>query len=81
MKNKVIRQLNVLTSGQHDSDADASEWEILTEDIGRLMEDPESGPDEDDAQSDRLSGDERFNRSPTPYQECEQSIKYQDAST
>ena len=47
-KNKVFQQLNVLTSGRKDDDADASEeWEILTGGEGPLMEDPDSGADDD----------------------------------
>ena len=40
--------MNVLTSGRKNNDADASEeWEILTEEDGRLMEDLDSGADND----------------------------------
>jgi Retrotransposon gag protein/Zinc knuckle len=46
MKNKVLRQLNVLT--REDVTADASDWEVVTDEMGRLMEDPESGPEDDD---------------------------------
>ena len=41
-------QLNVLTSGCKNNDADTSEeWEILTEEDGRLMEDPDSRANDD----------------------------------
>ncbi|KAJ8110901.1 hypothetical protein OPT61_g6374 [Boeremia exigua] len=42
--NKVTRQLNMLTS----NDADASEWEVLTKDVGRLMEDSTCPEDSDE---------------------------------
>jgi hypothetical protein len=38
MKNKVVRQLNMLT---HD-DPDDADWEVVTHGVGRLMEDSES---------------------------------------
>jgi hypothetical protein len=71
-KNKVVRQLNVLTSGHKDDDADASEWEILTEDVGRLMEDKESGSEEDP--EEYIDSNERYDRAPTPYQETEEPV-------
>jgi hypothetical protein len=69
-KNKVVRQLNVLSSGHKDDDADASEWEILTEDVGRLMVDKESGSEEDT--EEYIDSDGRYDRAPTPYQEYEE---------
>jgi hypothetical protein len=63
-KNKVFRQLNVLTSKPAE-DADASEWEVITEDMGRLMEDPESGSEDEDYIESRHK---RRSRAPTPYQ-------------
>lgn len=42
-KNKVIRQVNVLVT--HD-DAD-DEWDLVTDGMGRLMEDPETDSDDD----------------------------------
>jgi len=63
MKNKVIRQLNVLS---HD-DVDASEeWEVLTEDMGCLMED--TGSERSNAH-DYINNEDRFDRAPTPHQE------------
>ena len=65
MKNKVVRQLNVIASGSHDSDADASKWEILTDNIKRLMEDTKSKEDNEEY----IDNDGRYDRVPTPYQE------------
>ena len=79
MKNKVIRQLNVLSSDTKDGDADASDWEIITDDLGRLMEDPQSGSEGDFAHMDIR---ESYDRAPTPYQEldppAERQINDQD---
>jgi hypothetical protein len=63
IKNKVTRQLNMLAYNDHSD----QEWEVVTSEMGRLMEDPTSGPNDDyiedsdeDATSNRI-------RSPTPY--------------
>lgn len=51
-QNKVFRQVNMIASSL-DADTDASdEWEVLTEEAGRLMEDPESGPDNEHIEKD-----------------------------
>jgi Retrotransposon gag protein/Zinc knuckle len=68
MKNKVVRQLNVLTTGD---DGTGDEWEVLTEDMGCLMEDTES--EHDDAQ-DYIDNDGRYDRVPTPYQDYEEPV-------
>ena len=61
MKNKVIRQLNVLTGTNADT---SEEWEVLTGDMGCLMEDTEL--EHDDAH-DYINNDDRFDRAPTPH--------------
>ena len=63
-KNKVTRQLNMLSS-KRVSFTDASDWEIITDDMGRLMEDPEteSGTDDEYIEPDE---DQRNVRSSTP---------------
>ena len=61
MKNKVVRQLNVLTTGD---DGTGEEWEVLTKDMGCLMEDTES---EGGYASDYVNSNRRYNRVPTPY--------------
>jgi hypothetical protein len=63
MKNKVIRQINVLTQ---EGLEDGEEWDILTEDMGCLLEDTES---EHDDTHDHISNEDRFDRAPTPHQE------------
>jgi len=76
-QNKVFRQVNVLTSDR-DGDADASEWEILTDDIGRLMKDSESGPEDDSDDAEPPRKREQY-RVPTPHQvPFEDSVEYQD---
>ena len=74
MKNKVVRQLNVLTTSDEGT---GDEWEVLTDDMGRLMEDDYSGSDEDyieysdeDTTKD-IDVRRAYDRSPTPYQERE----------
>jgi hypothetical protein len=68
MKNKVVRQLNVLTTGDEGT---GDEWEVLTEDMGCLMEDTES--ERDDAQ-DSIDNDGRYDRVPTPHQDHEEPV-------
>jgi hypothetical protein len=59
VKNKVVRQLNVLTT----SDAGTGdEWEVLTDDMGCLEMDAES-------EEDLEEGLRVYDRSPTPYPE------------
>jgi hypothetical protein len=65
LKNKVVRQLNVLASGHKDNDADASEWEILTEDVGQLMVDKELGSEEDT--EEYIDSNERYDCALTLY--------------
>lgn len=60
MKNKVVRQLNVLTTGDEGT---GDEWEVLTDDMGCLEMDTES---EEDSQGDS-DADEQYDRSPTPH--------------
>lgn len=64
-KNKVVRQLNMITSDYEEHDADASEWEVIADGNGRLMEDPESGPSYDDGYINPAA----LQRAPTPHPE------------
>jgi hypothetical protein len=74
MKNKVVWQLNVLTTGDEGT---GDEWEVLTDDMGRLMEDEHSRSDreyieysdEDAVEDTPVRG--AYNRAPTPYAEEE----------
>lgn len=59
MKNKVVRQLNVLTTGDEGT---GDEWEVLTDDLGCLEMDTES---EEDLEEDHGV----YGRPPTPYPE------------
>jgi hypothetical protein len=61
MKNKVIRQINVLTQ---EGLEDGEEWDILTEDMGCLLEDTEL---EHDDTHDYIPHEDRFDRAPTPH--------------
>lgn len=62
-KNKVVRQLNMLT---HD-DPDDAEWEVVTHGVGRLMEDS-------DHDSEYIEGrdESQHGRPPTPYYSTEE---------
>jgi hypothetical protein len=69
MKNKVVRQLNMLTTGDEGT---GDEWEILTDDIGRPTKDDHSAPDNDDTKGPKEDAKESidpYNRAPTPYQD------------
>ena len=68
MKNKVVRQLNVLTIGDGGV---SEEWEVLTEDMGRLMEDTES---ERGSVADCVDNDGRYDRMPTPYNKHKNAV-------
>ncbi|KAF9692879.1 hypothetical protein EKO04_009136 [Ascochyta lentis] len=65
IKNKVLQQVNVLSRRHKDTDA-SDEWEVITDEVGRLMEDPESGP-KDDAKYI-----EPPKRAATPYEESQE---------
>lgn len=68
MKNKVVRQLNVLSH----EDVDASEtWDVVAEDMGCLMEDTES---ESDDEQDYIDANDQIKRAPTPYYEFEEPV-------
>ena len=58
LKNKVVRQLNVLTH----NDPNNAEWEVVTHGVGRLMEDS-------DHDSEYIEGrdESQHGRPPTPY--------------
>jgi hypothetical protein len=45
IKNKVVRQLNVLTTDNNNGTG--NEWEVLTDDMGRLIKDDYSRSDDD----------------------------------
>jgi hypothetical protein len=61
MKNKVVRQLNVLATNDNGT---SDEWEVLTDDMGCLEMDTES-------EEDLEEGLKVYDRSPTPYPEPE----------
>jgi hypothetical protein len=76
MKNKVVRQLNVLTTSDEGT---GDEWEVLTDDMGRLMTDDYSGSDDDyieysDEDMSQIDVREAYDRAPTPYLEEEPQV-------
>ena len=76
-KNKVFRQLNVLTSGRTNDDADDSEeWEILTGGEGPLLEDPDSGADDDCIEDSDEDKQDVQSRAPTPYYDMDEQQKH-----
>ncbi|KAL1641026.1 hypothetical protein SLS61_010206 [Didymella pomorum] len=77
MKNKVVRQLNVLTTNNDNGTGD--EWEVLTNDIGRLIKDDYSRSDDDyieysDEDMSQIDVRKAYDRAPTPYLEEEPPV-------